>query len=202
MKNRAKFLLIYGVVIVIILVCILFVLPDSFFGAKYEKNYEKYFGDKVQNNSSDETTKVKFTDYEEQKKALLKGNYTYMYTILDSMTTKSYHYECKGTVTEDKENGSCTYPDVVSYTKESKSAVFKEIGTTYIDLKTIFNLIKDVEPTLKEQLKTREYTYKIKVKDLDTEVIIQTSTEEITQISINNKFMTYLLKYEALKVDN
>ncbi len=200
MKKNIKFLLVYGVVIVIALACILFVIPDSFFGAKYEKNYKKYFGENTQTNNNE--NKVEFTDYEKQKKALLNGNYTYQYTILDSMGTKTYHFECKGTVTKDKENGSCTYPDTVSYTKESKSTVFNEIGTTYIDLKTIFNLIKDVKPSLTQQEKTRKYTYKIKIKDLDTEVIIITSTKEITQISINNQFMTYLLKYETVKVDN
>lgn len=200
MKKNNKFLLIYGLVIIIALVCILFVIPDSFFGAKYEKNYKKYFGENTQTTGKE--NKVEFTDYEKQKKSLLNGDYTYNYTILDSMGTKTYHFECKGTITKDKENGSCTYPDTVSYTKESKSTVFKEIGTTYIDLKTIFNLIKDEKPTLTQQEKTRKYTYNIKIKDLDTEVIITTSTKEITQISINNQFMTYLLKYETVKVDN
>ena len=65
MKKNIKFLLVYGVVIVIALACILFVIPDSFFGAKYEKNYKKYFGENTQTNNNE--NKVEFTDYEKQK---------------------------------------------------------------------------------------------------------------------------------------
>ena len=68
MKKNNKFLLIYGIAIIIALACILFVIPDSFFGAKYEKNYKKYFGENTQTTSEEnkvnsQTTKNKKKHY-------------------------------------------------------------------------------------------------------------------------------------------
>ena len=198
MNKRNKFLLIYAVIIIVLLVCIMFIFPDSLFSRKYDANYKKYFGDKIQT----QTKKAEFKNYEEQQKQLVNGNYNYEYMILDSMGTSSKHFECSGTIKDSKETGKCTSPVLIEYTKENKNEVFKDIGSTYLEPSTIFNLVKDLTPELKQHNTYREYTYKLKIKGLDTTIIIQTTLEEISQISINNPYMTYLLKYESVKVDN
>ena len=198
MKKTKKFLLIYALIIIVLLVCIMFIFPDSLFSRKYEANYKKYFGDKIQSSSE----APEFKDYEKQKKNLVNGNYNYKYMILDTMGTSSKHFECSGTIENKEETGKCTSPILIEYTKENKNEVFKEIGTTYLEPSTIFNLIKDLTPELEQHNTYREYTYKLKIKELDTTIIIQTTLEEISQISINNPYMTYLLKYESVKVDN
>ena len=200
MEKRKKFLFIYAIVIVILLLCIMFILPDSFFSKKYNDNYEKYFGSNTSQNS--ETIKKEFTDYEKQKEALTIGNYSYKYNILDSMGKESYRYECAGKVTEDTETGQCVLPELVDYDSKTKKDAYKQINIDYITPSKIFDLVKDVTPTLESYNTYREYTYNTKIQKLETEIVIQTSLEEITQISISNAYMTYLLKYESLKVDN
>ena len=197
--KKKNFLLIYFIVIIIILVCILFILPDSFFSKKYDNNYKKYFSD---TNTKEETKIKPFIDYEEQQNMLINNPHTYKYVILDSMGTKSYRYECLGEITSKGESGECTLPTMMKYTGKNKKQAFDKINIDYITPKKIFSLLKDTEPSLESHNTYREYTYNIKIKELDTEVVIQTTKEEITQISINNAFMTYLLKYESTKVDN
>lgn len=197
--KKKNFLLIYFIVIIIVLVCILFILPDSFFSKKYDDNYKKYFGE----SQNKEDIKVKpFTDYEEQKEMLINNTHKYKYVILDSMGTESYRYECLGEITTKGETGECTFPVVMKYTGENKKQAFDKINNDYITPEKIFSLLKNIEPTLESHNTYREYTYNIKIKELDTEIIVRTTKEEITQISINNAFMSYLLKYESTKVDN
>lgn len=200
MEKTKNFLFIYAIVIVILLLCVMFILPDSFFSKKYDDNYNKYFGgNKTQNN---EPVKKEFTDYEEQKEALRSGNYSYKFNILDSMGKESYRYECTGTVDKDTETGKCVLPDLVEYDQMSKKGAYKQINIDYITPSKLFDLVKDTTPTLNSYNTYREYTYNIKIQKLETEIIVQTSLEEITQISISNAYMTYLLKFEGLKVDN
>jgi hypothetical protein len=85
----------------------------------------------------------------------------------------------------------------MKYTGENKKQAFDKINNDYITPKKIFSLLKNIEPTLESHNTYREYTYNIKIKELDTEIIVRTTKEEITQISINNAFMSYLLKYDT-----
>ena len=71
-KNN-KPLLIYGIIILVILVLILFVIPDDFFARKYQKNAEKIFGTETKESEPE------YTDFEEQtgkcgQRAKRRGN--------------------------------------------------------------------------------------------------------------------------------
>lgn len=196
MSKNKKFLIVYFIVIAILLVCIMFLLPDSFFSRKYDANYEKYFGN-VENPQTERPRK-EFVDYEKQKDNLINGNYSYKYNLLQS----KYRYECSGEIRDRKETGECTLPESITYDQKSKKNAFSNINIDYITPSTIFDLLKNAEPTLNTYNNYREYKYNIKINNLDTEVIVHTTLSEINQISISNLSMTYLLKYEGLKVDN
>ena len=89
-KNN-KPLLIYGIIILVILVLILFVIPDDFFAKKYQKNAEEIFGTETKESEPE------YTDFEEQKERLKKKNYTYSYQMLEYVKKDTQlMYSCKG----------------------------------------------------------------------------------------------------------
>lgn len=194
--KKYKFLFIYGLIIIIALIGIMFIIPDSFFLGKY--NYDI----KLLNNSSqsteEELEKKEFIDYQTQQENLKNGNYEYEYILLDSMSSKSYTYKCSGIVNGNIESGSCTSPVNISYTEKTKAEAFSKIDSNYLNINYLFNVLKDIEPELTQYTKTREYKYIVKIKDLETEIIIDTTADEITQIEISNAYMTYLLKYSNM----
>ena len=183
-KARKKVLLTYGVVILIILIAIMFIIPDSWFRKLYSKNVEKI---------NEYNHPIEFVDYETQKERLLSNQYKYEYLILDSLSDESYIYKCSGSMNKDLESGTCTEPDRVSYTEKNKKETFK-INTDYVDVKYLLNLIKDIEPEVTKYQTSREYNYNVKIEKLDTELIVYVDTENINKIEISNKFMTYVIK--------
>lgn len=185
MKNN-KFLKIYALVIIIILLAIMFLIPDSFFMNKYEE---------VNIPTSANTTKKEFTPYEIQKEHLLKKKFSYEYNLLDSMSDKTYNFKCSGTIDETIESGSCSLPNKISYTEQNKKEVFKSIDLNFLNIEYIFNIIKDITPEETKYQTLREYKYNLKIKDLESEIIIHTDIKEITKIYISNAYMTYILKY-------
>jgi hypothetical protein len=206
MKESKNFLGIYAIVIIVLLVLIMFVLPDSFFSKQYEEATKQFID--ANNQAKEEKAKLEaekkkeFVDYEEQKQHILTGNYTYEIILLDSMGTTTYTYKCSGTKTGTTESGSCTSPEVFSYKEQNKIEQFKKnIDPKYIEPKNIFDLIKDVEPSIESHNLYREFTYKTKIKDLDTKVLIQTKKDDISKIMIENTYMGYIINFDNVKVD-
>lgn len=185
MKKTKKILGIYAIIVIIALICILFIIPDSFFENLYKTNEIP----------TTETEPKEFTDYEEQKSHLLMNQYNYEYLLLDSMGTKTYTFECSGQKKDTLESGSCTSPTNISYTEKTKAEVFSKIKEDYINPQTLFEIIEENQPEETKYTTTREYLYKVKIEDLDTEITITTDLEEITKICIRNSYMTYILKY-------
>lgn len=206
MKESKNFLGIYAIVIIVLLVLIMFVLPDSFFSRKYEQNTQQFIeaNKKAQEEREalEAEKKKEFVDYEEQKQHILTGNYDYELLLLDSMGTETYTYKCTGKKTGNTESGSCTSPEVFSYTEQNKVSQFKKyIDPKYIEPKEIFELIKDVEPSVESHNLYREFTYKTKIKDLETTVLIQTKKDDISKIMLENQYMGYIINFSNVKVD-
>ena len=185
MLKKHKGLTIYFIIIIIALLLIMFIIPDSFFTKKYE-------GVKI---PSSDTEKKEFTDFETQKQHLLKNNYNYEYSLLDSMGTESYYFQCSGQINDTLESGSCTSPEKISYTETTKKEVFSKIENQYLNPQKIFELIEGITPEEFKESTIREFVYQSKIEDLDTEITITTDLDEITQICLSNAYMTYILKY-------
>ena len=81
MKESKNFLGIYAMVIIVLLVIIMFVLPDSFLSRKYDDISQQFID--ANNQAKEEKEKIEaekkkeFVDYEEQKQHILTGNYDY-----------------------------------------------------------------------------------------------------------------------------
>jgi hypothetical protein len=45
----------------------------------------------------------------------------------------------------------------------------------------------------------KSYTYKVKISEFDTDIIIYTGEKTISKITITNGLMTYVLKYNNIK---
>ena len=206
MKESKNFLVIYAIVIIVLLVLIMFILPDSFFSRKYDQNTQQFLeaNEKLKEEQErlEAEKKKEFVDYEIQKQNILNGNYDYKLLLLDSMGTETYTYQCEGKKTGNTESGSCTSPEVFSYTEQNKTQQFKKyIDPKYIEPTNIFELIKDVEPSVESHNLYREFTYKTKIKDLETKVLIQTTKDNISKIMIENTYMGYIINYSGVNVD-
>lgn len=183
--KRKILLIVYAIIILILLIAIMFIIPDSFFIKKYE-------GIEIPSNK---TEKKEFIDYEIQKEHLINNQYEYEYVLLDSMSKESNTYKCSGKTNKTIESGSCTSPEVISYTEKDKKEVFSKIDINYLNPTYIFNKIKNITPKETKYVTLREYNYQTMIEDLDTEIIIYTDLDEITKIEISNAYMTYILKY-------
>jgi len=195
MDKRKKALIIYGVVILVVLITILFIIPDSALMKIYQGNI-----DKINNvpKEKEKTEPIEFVDYEIQIERILKNKYDYEYLILDSMGKKTYKYNCSGKASGKVDSGTCTSPSDISYTEKTKKKAFK-IDSNFLDLNYIFNkLLKNKEPELTEYKHNKEYNYKTKIQDLETEVVVYTDTDNITKIELSNAYMTYILKYSNI----
>jgi len=187
--KRKKALKIYGIIIIIALTAIMFVIPDSAFLKLYNKNIKKINNQEVKENN--------FVDYDTQIEHLLNKQFKYEYLLLDSLSDKSYTYNCSGKIDKDIESGTCTEPERISYTETTKKDLFK-INTNYLDISYIFDYLKDYKPEETKYRSSREFKYNTKLEDLDTEIIVYTDLDEITKVEISNKFMTYVLKYSDI----
>ncbi len=190
MDKRNKFLIVYFLIIAIALVSILFIIPDSVFREKYDNNAAI-----LEHTSGKAPVEKEFKDYELQKNNLMNNSYKYEYTLLDSMSNESYIYKCTGTKEDNLETGTCTEPEKISYTEKDKKDVLSKINYTIIEPDYLFSFIKEIEPKKMEYGNYRDYTYNTKLNKLDTEIIIKTDKDNITEINISNAYMTYILKY-------
>lgn len=190
MSSTKRNLIIIGTIVLIGLLFILFIIPDSFFLELHNRQNTPKL------NIEEPSSTNQFTSYEEQIKKLKEKKYSYEYLLLDSMSSKTYRYDCNGTIDDDKESGKCTSPENITYNETNKADVYSNINTDFLDIDYIFEYISDIEPELTEYQTTREYNYLTKILDLETEITISTDRNNITQIVISNAYMTYLLNYE------
>ena len=173
-----KFLIVYGLIIVLLLVFILFIAPDKMFM-------------KSSNSTKSTSTKEKFKDYKKQKKELLNSNYKYHFDInYDSKT-----YKCSGTKDNKGIKGECSKPKNIKFTQDNIDKKLK-IDTNYLNPEYVFDLIKDIKPELENLYVKRYYTYNVKLVGLDGKIIVYTDYNHITQISIMNGYFTYSIYYE------
>ena len=187
-KKRKILLLIYAIVIILILIFILFIAPDTMFTDDIDIDFEL-----------PKTDTKEFMDYQKQQEHLLQKNYNYEYVLLDSMGKKSYQFNCEGKREGQFESGTCTLPENISYTQDNRKDAYKLIDSNYLEPSYIFDLLTDIKPEEAKYQESREYTYKIKIKDLDTDVIVTTDLDNITKIIINNAYMNYILKFSDVK---
>ena len=188
--NNKKFLKIYGLIIIILLL-VIFIIPDEFY-LKLETKLHK------QEITVKENESYTFIEIKKQQEKLLTDNYQYEYLMLDSIGEKTITVSCKGEQKDNTDNGSCTQSEEKTYTKETKKDTILSMNVKYLDLEYIFNAIKDIEPTEITYTKTRELLYKTKILELDTDITIYTDLENITQINISNAYMTYVFKYTSI----
>lgn len=182
-SKRGLFLLIYAVIIIIALIYILFLAPDTMFLSKESKELIKQI---------QETEK--FKSIETQFENLTKTDYKYYYNIMDSMSTKTYTYHCEGEVSNQKDDGICEEFNI-KYNQDNKTEYIKNINHDYINPSKIYELIKDVEPVIENYTDTKVYNYKINIKELDSDITIVSGYENINEIRITNAYMAYILKF-------
>ena len=180
--SNNKFLFIYTLVIIVILI-IMFVADDRFFiNEKKEKA-------KIKEVISNKPT------YEEQLKELINKEYEYHY----SLNYNGITYKCQGTKKKEEEKGKCSEPKSIEYTNENYKDVFKDINTDYLDVKYIYNQIKDIEPEVTRINVQRYYTYNVNILKIKGDIKIYSDSEKITQITIANGFLTYVLYFDSIK---
>ena len=108
--KRTIFLFIYALIIIVALIYILFIAPDSNFYSKETKEFIKNY-----NNSQSQTVTL-----DDMFENLYKNDYQYTYNILDSVGNENTIYKCSGTVTGEKEQGACTKPNDIVYDETNK----------------------------------------------------------------------------------
>lgn len=196
MKNRLIFLMIYGSLIIILLVIILFVIPDDAFLKKYENNYNKIMEN---TNVELEQAETEYLDFKEQQKHLENNHYSYSYQILTPVSQElNAIYNCSGTVSGSNEEGTCTKPRKIEFTEQNKSKELNKVNMNYLNPSYLFNIINelDVEPI--DYTGFRIYTYNTKLNNLETKIKIATDRENIVQIEIDNVKENYVLKYSDI----
>ena len=183
--NQKKFFIIYAIIIFVALIVILFVLPEE----SFLKNKDKY--EELKNS----VEKIKYDDISIQKERLLKNNYEYEYNVIHN----SIQYVCTGTKTNETESGRCSAPQSISYDETDKFNEDKLFSIKYVEPEYIFKKIEGVEPTVSMTNDGKSYTYKVKISEFDTDIIIYTGEKTISKITITNGLMTYVLKYNNIK---
>ena len=183
--NRKTFFVIYALVIVAALICILFVVPDEMF-LKNKKGYEELINT---------VEKVEYEDIETLKTRFENSEYDYEYTIIHN----NVQYNCTGQKKKDSETGRCTSPKTITYTEIDKYNKDKLKDIKFVEPKEIFKKIKDVEAIESMTNDGKSYTYKTKISEFETDIIIYTDEDTINKITITNGLMTYILKYTNSK---
>ncbi len=176
-----KFLITYALIIVFLLIIILFVADDKYFVSK---------------NTSNETSinKTKTVPYEEQLKKLLNNKYEYHYDLNHNGIT----YKCQGKKDKEEDSGTCSEPELITYTQENFQEKLKELNVEYLDVNHIYSMIKDLEPKMTNVNVKRYYTYNVNIMNLKGEIIIYSDLKNITQITIVNGYLTYVLYFDSV----
>lgn len=189
-NKRKNFMILYGVIIGIILIFILFIAPDSMFNKESSgKTLEDYLP------TTEETDK--YTAFTTQQEHLENNEYEYKYNISDS---DSVNYKCTGTISNTTDTGSCTSPKEKNYTEKNKSKVLSSINLNYLTPSYLFDLIADKEGDLLDYGGTRSYTYNItSSKNLAIEIMIYTDYDEITRITVSTAYEVYDITFSNIK---
>ncbi len=188
-----KGLVIYSIIILILLFVILFVLDDDFI--KKHSSFKNFFNQTTASNN-EQSTKDKFANYEDQIKALEQNKFKYKYEIDYNGT----YYQCEGTKNKEEDNGSCTKPEQVTYTKDNFAEVYSKINTKFLDVKYIFDSLKEYEPKEEKYGEERVFVYTIKTTNGTNEISIYTDYENITKICIAKGYLTYILNYSDIGI--
>ena len=178
MKKKKNYIwLSYLFIVLIVLLVILFVVPDKFF-SKTSKGTNP--------NSTATTKEFPFKEYQEMKKELEQENYEYRYEIMGD--TSMYIYEGK----KDKENEQGTFIGDEQYTYTSLNSF---INNELVSVPILFSLLDSVKPKIDTYNNTRIYTYTIMYQDVETEIEIYTDLNSITRIVIGSLYYQYNLTY-------
>ena len=180
-NRRWIFLLIYGIIVVALLIYILFIAPDKMFHKDDEKASE-----------------LRFYTIEEQKEHLLNNQYSYEYSMLYTDNDGTYTYICSGKKNKEEENGSCTKPENLEYNEENKKDILRNLNMNYLETETLFELIKDIEPTVSVYEGAKVYRYKVMVNNIETDIQIFSNSIDIFDIQIDNVIEHYHLKYSNI----
>lgn len=185
MKN----LKIYFIVIAILLALILFIIPDDVF--------LKYLPIHPQKIEIKEEKKEEFKPLSELEEKLLNNDYEYKITFQDN-TNGSRISSCTGKVKDKKETGICKNNKEIKYTDKTKEDAYLKLGIKYINEAHIFKLISDKKPEVIQYENEKIYKFKITLLKKETIVTITTSFNEIKEISLDNIYLNYHFKYNAL----
>ena len=191
-KKRTYALIIYAAIIVIILVFLLFFAPDKWFYKKDSNTPETPV-------LKEEEEVDESIDYETQKNNLTNNIYQYTYNLMDSMTDKTYLYECNGSINKEIETGLCTSPKRVEYNSNTKKDALDNINLDLLNPTYIFNLLKDIKPEKTENDSYTDYKYSLNINDYPTEITIRSGKDSIKEIIISNIYLQYHLKFTNIK---
>ena len=180
--NKNKFLFVYGLIVLIALVLILFVLDD------------KYFVNKTEEKIKTKEVPTKSPSYNDQLKQLLNKKYNYHYNLNYNGVT----YKCQGNRDKEEEKGTCSKPKNIEYSNENYQEVFKNINTDYLDVEYIYKEIKDIKPEVTKLDVKSYYTYNVNILNLKGEIVIFSDSKRITQITIANGYLTYVLYFDSI----
>lgn len=186
--KRTIFLFIYALIIIVALIYILFIAPDSNFYSKETKEFIKNY-----NNSQSQTVTL-----DDMFENLYKNDYQYTYNILDSVGNENTIYKCSGTVTGEKEQGSCTKPNDIVYDETNKKEKLKQLNFDLLDLNKIQKITQDNEASKSKYDNLDVYKYKDKIDTLSTDINIYTNSKDIVQIEISNGYETYVIKFNNI----
>lgn len=186
--KRTIFLFIYALIIIVALIYILFIAPDSNFYSKETKEFIKNY-----NNSQSQTVTL-----DDMFENLYKNDYQYTYNILDSVGNENTIYKCSGTVTGEKEQGSCTKPNDIVYDETNKKEKLKQLNFDLLDLNKIQKITQDNEASKSKYDNLDAYKYKDKIDTLSTDINIYTNSKDIVQIEISNGYETYVIKFNNI----
>lgn len=186
--KRTIFLFIYALIIIVALIYILFIAPDSNFYSKETKEFIKNY-----NNSQSQIVTL-----DDMFENLYKNDYQYTYNILDSVGNENTIYKCSGTVTGEKEQGSCTKPNDIVYDETNKKEKLKQLNFDLLDLNKIQKITQDNEASKSKYDNLDVYKYKDKIDTLSTDINIYTNSKDIVQIEISNGYETYVIKFNNI----
>lgn len=180
--KRKLFLLIYGIVIVLILLFIMFFAPNKWFQKEGER------------------PKIESLIYtlDEQKEHLLNKQYEYEYNILYADTISNYTYKCNGKLNKEEEKGTCSLPEKIEYDETNKENVLGNLNDNYLNVEKLFDIIKDVSYSKEIYEGTIVYIYNLKINGLETNVELYSNYDDIFEIRIDNVNDHYQLKYSNI----
>jgi len=182
------------------MIFLLFVIIISYVGGAFDNNEA--------NSCQMPSNTITFKDYKEMQSELLKNNFSYVYEI-NYLDNKIVY---KGERLLDKETGyrENSYETIKYYIDESGfykvvmdellalDKLFENVNESLIDLESLFEVLNAQSVTSEESEKTRAFTYKYIIDDVNYEVIVHTNIENITEIDINFTDNKYILKYDNI----